>query len=197
MIRLNGLTKKYGRFTAVDGINLTVNRGETLVIMGASGCGKSTLLRCLIGAHKPDSGTVRLFGKDISTVTPKELDSLRKRFGILFQSGALFSSMTVGENVALPLSEHTDLSPEMIDLMVKVMRAGDESGVPPLPSGVLEYLFDHREKLSTGAESDVPTEGSWFWKHLEGPAGRRWLFANRKRVWAMFYGSMKVPHGKH
>jgi len=120
IIEIVDLHKSLGGRMVLDGINLTVRRGETLVIMGASGCGKSTLLRCLIGAHKPDSGSVRLFGKDIATVTPKELDSVRKRFGILFQSGALFSSMTVGENVALPLSEHTDLSPEMIDLMVKV-----------------------------------------------------------------------------
>src|SRR6185295_16809429 len=88
--------------------------------MGASGCGKSTLLRCLLGAIPPDEGRVLLFGKDIWTLSPKELDSVRKRFGILFQSGALFSSMTVGENVALPLQEHTDLNPEMIGLMVKV-----------------------------------------------------------------------------
>jgi hypothetical protein len=86
---------------------------------------------------------------------------------------------------------------EMFNLMVKVMHAEDESGFPALPSGVKEYLFDHREKLSTGAEADVPTEGSLFWKHLDGTAGRRWLFANRKRVWAMFYGSIKVPDGKH
>lgn len=85
---------------------------------------------------------------------------------------------------------------EMFDLMVKVMHAGDESGFPALPSGVQEYLFDHREKLGTGAESEVPTEGSWFWKDLDGPAARRWLFTNRQRVWAMFYGSMKVPAGK-
>lgn len=81
---------------------------------------------------------------------------------------------------------------EMFDLMVQVMHAEDESGFPVLTSGVQKYLFDHREKLSTGAESDVPTEGR-FSKHLDAPAGRRWLFANRWRVWAMFYGSMKVP----
>jgi hypothetical protein len=61
---------------------------------------------------------------------------------------------------------------------------------------VQEYIFDHREKLEIGAESEVPTEGSWFWKKLDGSEGRRWLFANRKRVWAMFYGSMKVPASK-
>ncbi len=121
IIEIVDLVKDFGGARKVlDGINLTVRRGETLVIMGASGCGKSTLLRCLIGAHRPDDGNVKLFGKNIWELPARELDAVRKRFGILFQSGALFSSMTVGENVALPLTEHTDLSPEMIDLMVKV-----------------------------------------------------------------------------
>ena len=120
VIEINGLIKRLGGRAVLDGIDLTVRRGETLVIMGASGCGKSTLLRTLIGAHRPDNGTVKLFGKNIWELNPKDLDAVRRRFGILFQTGALFSSMTVGENVALPLKEHTDLSREMIDLMVKV-----------------------------------------------------------------------------
>jgi phospholipid/cholesterol/gamma-HCH transport system ATP-binding protein len=114
------LVKRFGDKTVLHGINLQVRRGETLVVMGASGCGKSTLLRCLLGAYVPDEGSVKLFGKDIQAVESQEMDSLRRRFGVLFQSGALFSSMTVGENVALPLKEHTDLNQEMIDLMVKV-----------------------------------------------------------------------------
>src|SRR5690349_15577388 len=100
VIEIVDLVKTFGGRRVIDGMNLKVWRGETLVIMGASGCGKSTLLRCLIGAHRPDSGQVKLFGKDIWELPPKELDAVRKRFGILFQSGALFSSMTVGENVA-------------------------------------------------------------------------------------------------
>jgi len=114
------LVKRFGDKAVLDGINLKVRRGETLVVMGASGCGKSTLLRCLIGAHRPDEGQVKLFGQEIWELSATDMDSVRKRFGILFQSGALFSSMTVGENVALPLKEHTDLNQEMIDLMVKV-----------------------------------------------------------------------------
>lgn len=120
VIEIGGLVKAFNGRHVLDGVNLTVHRGETLAIMGESGCGKSTLLRCIIGAHRPDAGTVRLFGKDIWALGSRELDALRRRLGILFQSGALFSSMTVGENVALPLKEHTDLSPGMIDLMVKV-----------------------------------------------------------------------------
>jgi phospholipid/cholesterol/gamma-HCH transport system ATP-binding protein len=120
VIEIIDLVKTFNGRRVIDGINLTVRRGETLVIMGASGCGKSTLLRCLIGAHRPDDGVIKLFGKNIWELPTKELDAVRRRFGILFQSGALFSSMTVGENVALPLREHTDLTPDMIDLMVKV-----------------------------------------------------------------------------
>jgi phospholipid/cholesterol/gamma-HCH transport system ATP-binding protein len=120
VVETTDLWKRYGDRAVLAGINLSVRRGETLVVMGASGCGKSTLLRCLIGALEPDDGAVKLFGKELGALSPAELDSVRKRFGILFQSGALFSSMTVGENVALPLREHTDLNEEMIDLMVKV-----------------------------------------------------------------------------
>ena len=120
VIQTENLIKRFEGRTVLKGINLTVRRGETLVIMGASGCGKSTLMRTLIGAHRPDEGTVRLFGKNVFALPPLEMDEVRKKYGILFQSGALFSSMTVGENVALPLREHTDLNEEMIDLMVKV-----------------------------------------------------------------------------
>jgi phospholipid/cholesterol/gamma-HCH transport system ATP-binding protein len=88
--------------------------------MGGSGCGKSTLLRCLFGAYRPDGGAVELFGKDLWSLSPDDLNQVRKRFGILFQLGALYSSMTVGENVSFPLREHTDLAPEMIELMVKL-----------------------------------------------------------------------------
>src|SRR4051812_8158065 len=103
VIEIADVGKTFNGRNVLDGVSLTVKRGETLVIMGASGCGKSTLLRCLIGAHDVDRGSVKLFGKDIAKLRQRELDGVRKRYGILFQSGALFSSMTVGENVALPL----------------------------------------------------------------------------------------------
>jgi len=120
VIEIENLVKTFDGRNVLEGVNLTVRRGETLVIMGASGCGKSTLLRCLIGSHRPDQGSVKLFGKDIWALRSRDLDAVRRRFGILFQSGALFSSMTVGENVALPLKEHTRLGTDMVDLMVKV-----------------------------------------------------------------------------
>jgi phospholipid/cholesterol/gamma-HCH transport system ATP-binding protein len=110
----------FGRRHVLSGVDLRVRRGETLVILGGSGSGKSTLLRSLIGALEPDQGRVRLFGRDIYELDGDELDATRKRFGILFQSGALYNSMTVGENVALPLREHTKLDEDIIRIMVKM-----------------------------------------------------------------------------
>src|ERR1044071_1862336 len=106
--------------TILPGVNLDVFAGETMVIMGGSGSGKSTLLRLLIGSIRPDSGQIRLFGQDLSHLREEQLNEVRKKFGILFQSGALFNSMSLRENVALPLIEHTDLSREIIDIQVKI-----------------------------------------------------------------------------
>ena len=120
MIRVRGLKKSFGGRQVLSGIDLDVRRGETLVIMGGSGCGKSTLLRHLIGAVSPDEGTVELFGKDLASLDEDGINEMRKRFGVLFQSGALFGSLTVGENVALPLREHTDLDEEVIRIILKM-----------------------------------------------------------------------------
>lgn len=108
------------RIRVLDDINLRVVPGETLVIMGGSGCGKSTLLNCLIGEYRPDQGHIKIFGKDIAGMDEFELNEVRKKFGILFQSGALFNSMTVGQNVALPLLEHSDVDPSVIDIIVTI-----------------------------------------------------------------------------
>ncbi len=104
----------------LDGVNLEIGDGETMVIMGGSGSGKSTLLRLMIGSLRPDSGRIEVFGKEITRLPERELNDVRRKFGILFQSGALFNSMTVAENVALPLREHTELGPEIIDIQVKI-----------------------------------------------------------------------------
>jgi phospholipid/cholesterol/gamma-HCH transport system ATP-binding protein len=108
------------RIRVLDDINMTVYEGETLVIMGGSGCGKSTLLNCMIGEYRPDQGQIKIFGKDITLMDEFEMNEVRKKFGILFQSGALFNSMTVGENVALPLLEHSDVDPSVIDIIVTI-----------------------------------------------------------------------------
>jgi len=120
VIRVVDLVKRFDERAVLDGVGLTVALGETMVVMGGSGCGKSTLLRHMIGSMWPDEGHVELFGEDLSEMTDERLDQARKRFGILFQSGALFNSMTVGENVALPLEEHTDLDADTIDIIVRI-----------------------------------------------------------------------------
>jgi phospholipid/cholesterol/gamma-HCH transport system ATP-binding protein len=108
----------------LDGITFDVRRGETLVVMGGSGCGKSTLLNCLIGELTPDEGHISYHVKgmsearDLLEMNENELNELRMHFGILFQSGALFNSMTVAENVALPLEEHSYVEPSIIDIVV-------------------------------------------------------------------------------
>lgn len=120
VIRVRDVVKRFDGKAVLDGINLEVRRGETMVIMGGSGSGKSTLLRVIIGSFTPEEGTVELFGQDITQMNEEQLNEVRKRFGILFQSGALFNSMTIAENVALPLQEHTDLAPEIIAIQVKI-----------------------------------------------------------------------------
>ncbi len=120
VIRVAGLTKQFGSQKVLQGINMDIYRGETVVIMGGSGCGKSTLLRHLIGSITPDEGRIELLGQDITKMEEPQMNEIRKKFGILFQSGALFNSMTVGENVALPLREHTRLDDTTIEIMVKI-----------------------------------------------------------------------------
>ncbi len=120
VIRVRDLVKRFGSQTVLDGITLDVMPGETMVIMGGSGSGKSTLLRCMIGSHQPEEGSIELFGQSIRGLREEAMNEVRKKFGILFQSGALFNSMTLYENVALPLKEHTDLDHEIIDIQVKI-----------------------------------------------------------------------------
>jgi phospholipid/cholesterol/gamma-HCH transport system ATP-binding protein len=119
-IQVLGVTKIFDDRPVLDAIRLDVFRGETLCILGGSGSGKSTLLRLMIGNIKPDGGDIVGLGKSLAKMTTRELTEYRKSIGVLFQSGALYNSMTVGENVALPLREHTDLPDETIEIMVKI-----------------------------------------------------------------------------
>jgi len=117
---MSGVKKVFGTQTVLADVNLEVQPGETMVIMGGSGSGKSTMLRLMIGSIPTTEGVIELFGNNICSLDEDRLNEVRKGFGILFQSGALFNSMTIGENVALPMREHTDLDPEIVDLTVKI-----------------------------------------------------------------------------
>lgn len=120
VIEVKNVQKIFGDRKVLDGINFDVHEGETLVIMGGSGCGKSTLLRTLIGLLQPDGGKITVLGTEITDGSEDKINEVRKSFGMLFQGAALFNSLTVGENVALPLKEHTDLDSDIIEIIVKV-----------------------------------------------------------------------------
>lgn len=120
LIKIENLVKTFGGRPVLKNVNLDIYRGETMVIMGGSGCGKSTLLRHVIGAHKPDAGRVVFMGKDLASLDEDGMNEIRKKFGMLFQSAALFDSMNVGQNIALPLKEHTKLDHKIISIIVKM-----------------------------------------------------------------------------
>ena len=119
-ISVVNLRVSYGEREILHGITFDVRRGETMVILGGSGSGKSTLLRTLVGLEKPSSGEVWIQGVDTAKISEREMDAIRKKIGMSFQGSALFGSMTVGENVALPLREHTSLEDSTIEIMVRI-----------------------------------------------------------------------------
>lgn len=140
VISLRELRVSYGEREILHGIHFDVRAGETLVILGGSGSGKSTLLRTLVGLEKPSSGKIWIKGMDISAISQAEMYEIRKKTGMSFQCSALFGSMTVGENVALPLREHTQLEDSTIEIMLRlklkqVGLAGFEYHMPSHLSG--------------------------------------------------------------
>ena len=139
-IEVNNLVAHYGPRKILDDISFTAQQGEVMVIMGGSGSGKSTLLRHLLGLNRPTSGSIKLLGKDITQLSADAMFDLRKNMGVAFQGGALFNSMTVGENVELPLREHTALDDNTIRIMSRmklevVNLAGFEDLMPSELSG--------------------------------------------------------------
>lgn len=120
VISIVNLRVSYGEREILHGISFDVRRGETMVILGGSGSGKSTLLRTLVGLEKPSGGEVWISGVNTAQISEREMDAIRKKLGMSFQGSALFGSMTVGENVALPLREHTDLEDSTIEIMVRI-----------------------------------------------------------------------------
>ncbi|OGT64812.1 MAG: ABC transporter ATP-binding protein [Gammaproteobacteria bacterium RIFCSPLOWO2_02_FULL_47_50] len=139
-IEVTDLVTHYGKTEILHGVNMTVQDNEIMIIMGGSGSGKSTLLRYLLGLGKPTCGSIKLLGKDITTLSALEMHELRKNMGVAFQGGALLSSMTVGENVQLPLVEHTRLDRKTMQIMARmklevVNLGGFENLMPAQLSG--------------------------------------------------------------
>ncbi|MCK5180120.1 MAG: ABC transporter ATP-binding protein, partial [Candidatus Omnitrophica bacterium] len=139
-VSVKDLEKSFGGLKVLEDIDLDIYQGETFVIMGGSGSGKSTLLRIMTGGIKPNAGQVYFNGKEISTLNDEEKESIKRRFGMSFQSAALLDSLTVEENVSLPLQEHTNLTPNVISIIAKmklnlVGLQGFENYMPSMLSG--------------------------------------------------------------
>jgi len=135
-IEVRGLCKSLGGRRVLDGVDLDIRCKETLVILGASGSGKSTLLRTLVGLEPPDEGCVKIWGTDMYAADEKELAGIRRRLGMAFQNGALFGSMTIAENVELPLAELTDVPAKNRRILarIKLGMVGLEDAMDKLPS---------------------------------------------------------------
>jgi phospholipid/cholesterol/gamma-HCH transport system ATP-binding protein len=138
LIQAVNLTKRFGSRIVMDRVSFEIYAGEVLVILGPSGCGKSTLLRCLIGLEPPDAGRAYVFGTDIYGSSPEELDAARRCIGMTFQDGALFGSMTLAENVAIPVMEFSDLpaSTRRILALIKLGMVGLGEAIDQYPAQI-------------------------------------------------------------
>ena len=166
-IELRDVRKYFGDQPVLRGVNLTVNDGETLVVIGRSGCGKSVMLKHIVGLMKPDQGRIFVDGEDITDYNEHKLFRIRRKFGFLFQSSALLDSLTVGENVGLGLTEHSTFSPEDIQSIVReklsmVGMEGIEDYMPSDLSGGMKKRVGLARALAMEPEIvlyDEPTTG--------------------------------------
>jgi phospholipid/cholesterol/gamma-HCH transport system ATP-binding protein len=167
VIELKNVYKSFNGKKVIDGVNINVKKGEVLAIIGPSGCGKSTILRLIIGLFPPTSGEIIVKGKNIVNMEKDELVEIRKNIGMVFQSSALFDSLTVGENVAFGLREHTDYPEEKIKKIISEKLAlvglrGVESLMPSELSGGMQKRVGLARALATDPEIilyDEPTTG--------------------------------------
>jgi phospholipid/cholesterol/gamma-HCH transport system ATP-binding protein len=142
-VQVESLSKSFGKQTVLKGISLEVGRGETLSVLGRSGTGKSVLLKLIIGLHKPDSGSIRVNGEDVTKLKLKELNEVRKKVGFLFQQAALYDSLTIEENVAFPLRRHSSVSDNdkrkrVRELLASVGMEKDSQKLPAELSGGMQ-----------------------------------------------------------
>lgn len=166
-VELKNLHKSFGEQRVLDGIDLAVEPGETITVLGRSGTGKSVLLKLLIGLQKPDSGSIQIEGREITKLTTRELNEVRKKIGFLFQQAALYDSMTVEQNVEFPLKRHTTLaeSDRRNKARELLKSVGMEKGLDQLPaelSGGMQKRAGLARALALDPEIimfDEPTSG--------------------------------------
>jgi phospholipid/cholesterol/gamma-HCH transport system ATP-binding protein len=166
-IEVKDLTIGYGDFIVLKNLSFSVKKGEIFAILGGSGCGKSTILKHIIGLHKPKGGEILVNGKSMVNATEREREKLMLEFGVLYQSSALFSSLTLEENVALPLNEFTDLPPELISALARtklglVSLSGFEDFAPAEISGGMKKRAGLARALALDPEIlffDEPSAG--------------------------------------
>lgn len=155
-VEVHGLVSRFGDYVVHDGLDLTVRRGEVMGVVGGSGAGKSVLLRTLIGLKPPDGGTVRVFGQDVHHISQRRLQAVEQRWGVLFQSGALFTNLTVRENVAAPMHEYAKLSRRTMDELadLKLALAGLPAGTGDLKPSELSGGMIKRAGLARALSLD-------------------------------------------
>lgn len=167
ILEVQNLTKSFGDNHVLKGIGLNLNKGETLVVIGKSGSGKSVLIKCLVGLIIPDEGTIKLFGEDLNVSDKKALNIVRRRIGFLFQSAALYDSMTIGENLAFPLRQSKDMDDKqklelMENALVEVGLEGTFNKMPSELSGGMRKRLGLARTLIMKPEIllyDEPTTG--------------------------------------
>lgn len=167
MIELKQVSKSFGNRHILNGVNLSVADGETLVILGASGSGKSTILKLIIGLLQPDAGDVLIHGQNVTAITEDAWNKVRRHMGMVFQYSALFDSMTIGENVAFGLRQHENMTEEQIQTVVReklhmVGLDGIESLMPSSLSGGMKKRVSLARAIALNPEIilyDEPTAG--------------------------------------
>ncbi len=168
VISLRGIVNRFGKQVLHDGLDLDVRRGEVIGVVGGSGTGKSVLMRTIIGLNRQASGTISVLGQRMDQISDAERTKIEARWGVLFQNGALFSSLTVAENVQAPMREHTDLSPQLMDelaaLKIRLSGLPAEAGAkyPSQLSGGMKKRAGLARALSLDPDIlflDEPTAG--------------------------------------
>ena len=162
VIEIDSIVTRFGEQVVHDGVSFDVERGTLVALIGGSGSGKSVLLREVIGLQRPTSGRIRLLGTDVWNASADEMNATRRRFGMMFQDGALFSSLTVAENIAVPLTEHAQVPEDILDALVSLRLSQAGLGPDAAPKMPSELSGGMRKRAANSSTSARVTPGSRF-----------------------------------